>query len=70
MNPYTVSGIFVGVIIGFIVGREWSEYFRARAIGQDAMRTRQVYRGRSAAWYAGATLIVGGTLLFGYLIPA
>lgn len=69
MNPHTISGIFVGVILGFLLGRSWSEYFRAVWVGQEAHRTRKFYRGRTAAWYAGATLIVGGTLLFGYLIP-
>ena len=69
MNPNTISGIFVGVILGFLLGRVWAEYFRAQAVGQQAHRDRKNYRGRTAAWYAGATLIVGGPLLFGYLIP-
>ncbi len=70
MNPYTLSGLLVGVVLGFYLGRTWAEYFRARAVGQQAQKDRRNYRGRTAAWYAGAILIVGGTLLFGYLVPA
>jgi uncharacterized membrane protein YdjX (TVP38/TMEM64 family) len=70
VNPYTVSGIFAGLILGFLLGRAWAEYFRARAVGQQAQLDRKNYRGRTAAWYAGAILIIGGALLFGYLVPA
>jgi hypothetical protein len=28
VNPYTISGIFAGVILGFVLGRAWAEYFR------------------------------------------
>ena len=70
VNSYSTSGLFVGVILGFFLGRTWAEYFRARAVGQQTMWDRRNYRGRTAAWFAGAILIVGGALLFAYLVPA
>jgi hypothetical protein len=69
VNPYTISGIAAGVVLGFLLGRFWAEYFRARAVGQQAHMDRRNYRGRTAAWYAGAFLIIGGALLFGHIVP-
>ena len=69
MNPNTISGIVAGIVVGFFLGRFWAEYFRARAVGQQAQTDRRNYRGRSAAWYAGALLILGGAILYGHLVP-
>jgi len=70
VNQYSTSGLFVGVFVGFFLGRAWAEIFRARAAGQQAMHDRKNYRGRTAAWYAGATLIVGGALLYAHLVSS
>lgn len=52
VKPYTLSGIVARVSLGFLLGRFWAEYFRARALGQQAQKDRRNYRGRTAAWSA------------------
>ncbi|GLZ50024.1 hypothetical protein Acsp06_62090 [Actinomycetospora sp. NBRC 106375] len=71
MNPFTISGILAGIVLGFLLGRSWAEYFNAAAVGQQAHNNRKNYRGRSTlAWYLGAFLVIGGVLFFGYAVPA
>jgi uncharacterized membrane protein YdjX (TVP38/TMEM64 family) len=70
VNPYTISGIVAGTVLGFLLGRWWAEYFRARAVGQQAQQDRRNYRGRTAAYVVGGLIILGGALLFGYAVPA
>ncbi len=69
MNPYTISGIVAGVVVGFFLGRKWAEHFRAEVDARRIRDTQKNYRGSSAAWYAGAVVIIGGAILFGYITP-
>jgi membrane protein DedA with SNARE-associated domain len=59
------AGIVVGIAVGFIVGRRWAEYFRARRDASNIFNSRKVYRGKSdLAFVLGGLLILGVAIFF------
>jgi len=66
MGTLIAAGIVVGVTLGFVVGRRWAEFFRARRDASLIMNNRAVYRGKSdLAFVLGGLLILGVALFFG-----
>ena len=70
VNPFTISGIVAGIVLGFLLGRRWAEYFRAERDAANIRAGQKNYRGADRAWYVGALLIIGGAIAYGYLVPA
>lgn len=64
VNAYTAGGLFVGIVLGFFLGRWWAEYFRYRWQAQQAYNQMKAYQGSGAAWAAGLALIIGGLIVF------
>ncbi|GAA4857680.1 hypothetical protein [Actinomycetospora straminea] len=63
MGTLIAAGIVVGVTLGFVVGRRWAEYFRARRDASLIFANRTVYRGKSDLAF-----VLGGLLILGLLI--